>query len=482
MTVPKNIPESVRQTVAAHKNQGKTPEEEFNELPAHVWPLGARRREDGAVTVAGVSLADIAAEYGTPVVVLDEADFRARARQMARAFGGPDRVHYAAKAFLTRQIARWVDEEGLRLDVSSRGELAIALSAGFPADRITAHGNNKTPEFLTDCIAAGVGHVVLDSFGELERLDDLAGRRGTTQPVLVRVTPGVEAHTHEFIATSHEDQKFGFSLAAGDAFAAVEQALDSQHLRLEGLHCHVGSQVFDADGFALASQRVLDLLARVVDELGSHVAGGREALAHQLSTLDLGGGFGIAYTAEEEPLDVTGVAAEILRQVEAYAQANALPQPTVMVEPGRAIVGPAAVTVYQVGAVKDVPIDEGVYRRYLAVDGGMSDNIRPALYTANYDARLVNRFAHDTAVAGRVVGSHCESGDILVRDLMVPGDVGVGDYLALGATGAYCLAMSSNYNAALRPAVVVVAEGRPRLMMRRETIEDLLAREVDEQV
>lgn len=479
MTVPKNIPESVRQTVAAYKSQGKTPEEAFNELPANVWPVGAARQEDGVVTVAGVPLPEIAEEYGTPVVVLDEADFRLRARQLARAFGGPEHVHYAAKAYLTRQIARWVDEEGLALDVASAGELAIALAAGFPAGRITVHGNNKTRPFLTQCVRAGVGHVVLDSPGELDLLNAVAGELGRVQPVLVRVTPGVEAHTHEFIATSHEDQKFGFSLASGAAFAAAHGALRAPNLRLEGLHCHVGSQVFDADGFALAAQRVLGLLAKILDELGPGHPGGREGLARQLSILDLGGGFGIAYTAEEDPLDVAGVARDMLAQVSAYAAASGVPEPTVMVEPGRAIVGPAAVTVYEVGTVKDVAIEEGIFRRYLAVDGGMSDNIRPALYDANYDARLVNRFTEGEAVAARIVGSHCESGDIIVHDLLLPADVGVDDLIGIGATGAYCLAMSSNYNAACRPAVVVVRGGEARLMVRRETIEDLLAREVD---
>ena len=477
MTVPKNIPESVRQTVAAFKAQGRTAEEAFNELPANVWPTNARRQEDGVVTIAGVPLPEIVEEYGAPVVVVDEADFRLRARQLARAFGGPDHVHYAAKAFLTRQIARWVDEEGLSLDVASAGELAVALASGFPAARITVHGNNKTRGFLEQCVRAGVGHVVLDSPGELQMLDDVARAAGAVQSVLVRVTPGVEAHTHEFIATSHEDQKFGFSLASGAAFEAVRDALAAEGLHLDGLHCHVGSQVFDAEGFSLAAQRVLGLLGRVVDELGPEY-GGREALAEELSLLDLGGGFGIAYTAEEDPLDVAGVARDMLSQVAAHAEASGVPAPKVMVEPGRAIVGPSVVTVYEVGTVKDVPIDEGITRRYLAVSGGMSDNIRPMLYDANYDARLVNRFAEGEAVAGRVVGSHCESGDILVHDLMIPDDVGVGDLVALAATGAYCLAMSSNYNAACRPPVVVVDGGEARLMVRRETVEDLMAREV----
>lgn len=301
----------------------------FNDLPAHVWPRGAARQEDGVVTIGGVPLTEIAEEYGTPVMVVDEDDFRSRCRDMARAFGGAHNVHYASKAFLTRRIAAWVDEEGLALDVASENELRIALAAGFPADRVTAHGNNKAASYLRLCLEAGVGHVVIDSHQELAELNELAGQLGRVQEVFVRVKPGVDAHTHEFVATSHEDQKFGLSLASGSAFRAAVNALEAEHLSLSGLHCHVGSQVFDAEGFKLAAERVLNLYRQIWQERG--VA---------LTYLDLGGGYGIAYTPDEAPLDVTTVAADLLREVDDVAADLEIPAPTVLVEPGRAIAGP----------------------------------------------------------------------------------------------------------------------------------------------
>ncbi|WP_018118691.1 diaminopimelate decarboxylase [Corynebacterium mastitidis] len=451
----------------------------FNELPSHVWPAHARRQEDGVVTIAGVPLPEIVEEYGSPAFVIDEADFRSRCRAMAEAFGGPGNVHYAAKAFLTRAVARWVDEEGLSLDVASENELRIALAAGFPAGRIAAHGNNKSEGFLRLCADCGVGHVVLDSFQEIERLARIAEDAGVIQPVLVRVKPGIEAHTHEFIATAHEDQKFGFSLASGSALRAARLALESPHLRLVGLHCHVGSQVFDAEGFSLAAERVLGLLGELLRECGPGHPEGPEGLARQLSTLDLGGGYGIAYLDEESPLDVAAVAADLLAKVRGHAEELGLPAPTVTVEPGRAIAGPSTVTVYTVGTVKDVHVEDDRLRRYLSVDGGMSDNIRPALYGARYEARVVSRFVDGAPVDSRVVGSHCESGDVLIDSAPLPDDIGAGDLLAIPATGAYCYAMSSRYNAFGRPPVISVSSGKASVMLRRETVEDLLALEQD---
>ena len=438
----------------------------FNGLPAHVWPRNAARGTDGVVSIAGVALTDIAERFGTPVMVVDEDDFRSRCRDMARAFGGPEHVHYASKAFLTRTIARWVEEEGLSLDVASENELRIALMADFPAARITAHGNNKDDAFLRACVDEGVGHVVLDSDQELERLDAIAGEVGRAQHVMIRVKPGIEAHTHEFIATSHEDQKFGFSLASGSAYRAAEAAVKAANLELVGLHCHVGSQVFDAQGFTAAADRVLELYSRIHDELGVI-----------LPELDLGGGYGIAYTEDEQPLDVDEVAHDLLTAVAKTAAELGIEAPSVLVEPGRAIAGPGTVTVYEVGTVKDVTVDEGVSRRYLSVDGGMSDNIRPALYGSLYDARVVSRTVDGTATSTRIVGSHCESGDVLIRDAEYPDDIRRGDLVALAATGAYTYAMSSRYNAFNRPAIVSVRDGAVTPMMRRETIEDFLALE-----
>lgn len=445
---------------------GTATTESFNGLPAHVWPRNAVRRDDGTVAIAGVALTDIAARFGTPVMVVDEDDFRSRCRDMARAFGGPDHVHYASKAFLTRALARWVDEEGLALDVASLPELQIALAAGFPAARVTAHGNNKGDDFLRTCLDEGVGHVVLDSGQELERLDAIAAEAGRVQKVMIRVKPGIEAHTHEFIATSHEDQKFGFSLASGSAFRAARAVVEAGHLELVGLHCHVGSQVFDARGFTAAAERVLELYKRIHADLDV-----------QLPELDLGGGYGIAYTEDEQPLDVDAVARDLLGAVAKTAAELGIDAPKVLVEPGRAIAGPGTVTVYEVGTVKDVTIDEGITRRYLSVDGGMSDNIRPALYGSRYDARVVSRAVAGIPRPTRIVGSHCESGDILVKDAMYPDDIRRGDLVALAATGAYTYAMSSRYNGFARPAIVSVRDGEVTPMMRRETIDDFLALE-----
>ena len=439
---------------------------DFNDLPAHVWPRCAKREEDGVVTIAGVPLPEIAAEYGTPVVVIDEDDFRSRCRDMAAAFLAPENVHYASKAFLTRRVARWVDEEGLALDVASENELRIALAADFPPERITVHGNNKSDEFLRLCVESKVGHVVIDSHQELAQLEAVAKQAGVKQDVFVRVKPGVDAHTHEFIATSHEDQKFGISLATGDALSAAAAAITSDWLELTRLHCHVGSQVFDAEGFKLAAERVLGLYAEIWKTQG--VA---------LGYLDLGGGYGIAYMPGESPLDVNAVAHDLLTAVQEVADELGIAAPTVVVEPGRAIAGPSAVTVYTAGVIKDVDTSYTTSRRYVAVDGGMSDNIRPSLYGALYDARVVNRFTDGAPTDTRLVGSHCESGDILVEEASWPDDIAPGDLIALAATGAYCYSMASNYNAFGRPAVVSVRGGEVTPMVRRETVEDLIARE-----
>ena len=439
---------------------------DFNDLPDHVWPRCAKREEDGVVTIAGVPLPEIAAEYGTPVVVIDEDDFRSRCRDMAAAFLAPGNVHYASKAFLTRRVARWVDEEGLALDVASENELRIALAADFPPERITVHGNNKSDEFLRLCVESKVGHVVIDSHQELAQLEAVAKQAGVKQDVFVRVKPGVDAHTHEFIATSHEDQKFGISLATGDALSAATAAIASDWLELTGLHCHVGSQVFDAEGFKLAAERVLGLYAEIWKTQG--VA---------LGYLDLGGGYGIAYMPGESPLDVNAVARDLLAAVQEVADELGIAAPTVVVEPGRAIAGPSAVTVYTAGVIKDVDTSYTTSRRYIAVDGGMSDNIRPSLYGALYDARVVNRFTDGAPTDTRLVGSHCESGDILVEEASWPDDIAPGDLIALAATGAYCYSMASNYNAFGRPAVVSVRGGEVTPMVRREAVEDLIARE-----
>ncbi len=443
---------------------------EVNALHPAVWPRGAHRGEDGVVRLAGVEVGELAETYGTPLFVVDEADFRARCAEHAAAFGAPHLVHYAAKAFLCAEIARWVAEQGLSLDVCTGTELALALHAGFPAQRIAMHGNNKSADELTAGVTAGVGAVVLDSFLEIPRLDDIARRRGVIQPVLIRATVGVEAHTHEFIATAHEDQKFGFSLATGDAAEAVRRVLKLPGLRLVGLHSHIGSQIFDADGFELAAHRMVGLLAAIRDEHGPDIA--------DVATLDLGGGLGIAYTADDDPPRPATLAEHLRAVVDARCRALGIPTPELVVEPGRAIVGPGTITLYEVGTTKEVTVTAATQRRYVSVDGGMSDNVRTALYDARYDCRLVSRGSEAPPALSRVVGKHCESGDVVVRDCWLPDDLAPGDLVAVAGTGAYCYSMSSRYNLLLRPAVVAVREGTHRLLLRRETLADVLSLEV----
>ncbi|WP_445164408.1 diaminopimelate decarboxylase [Mycobacterium sp. Dal123C01] len=440
-------------------------------LAPNVWPRNMVRSDAGEAVIAGIAVTDLAQEYGTPLFVIDEDDFRSRCREIAAAFGGGANVHYAAKAFLCSEIARWIDEEGLSLDVCTGGELAVALHANFPPERITFHGNNKSVPELTTAVKAGVSHVVVDSMTEIERLKTIAGEAGVVQDVFVRLTVGVEAHTHEFISTAHEDQKFGLSVAGGAAMAAVERVFAADHLRLVGLHSHIGSQIFDVAGFELAARRVLGLLQEVVSQFGV-------ARTAQISTVDLGGGLGISYLASDDPPPMAELAAKLTTIITNESAAVGLPTPRLVVEPGRAIAGPGTITLYEVGTVKDVEVSTTAHRRYVSVDGGMSDNIRTALYDAQYDARLVSRISDAPATLARIVGKHCESGDIVVRDTWVPGDLGPGDLLGVAATGAYCYSLSSRYNMICRPAVVAVRDGRARLILRRETVDDLLSLEV----
>jgi len=440
--------------------------QDVNALVPHLWSATAGKNADGALEVGGVDLRDLVAEHGSPAYVLDEADFRGRARAFAEAFSGYD-VFYAGKAFLCTTIARWVAEEGLCLDVCSDGELSVALRAGFDPARIGYHGNNKTPPELRRALEVGVGRIVVDSFDEIDRLVALTGELGVTASVMVRVTAGVEAHTHEYIATAHEDQKFGFSITSGDAFEAVRRIQQTPGLSLLGLHSHIGSQIFDTSGFEVAARRVLTLHARVSAELGV-----------EMPEMDLGGGFGIAYTTQDDPSDPAQLATEITKIVEHECRAFDVPVPALSIEPGRAIVGPAVCTVYEVGTVKQVALDAGAVRTYVSVDGGMSDNIRTALYDADYSCTVASRRSDAPAVLGRVVGKHCEAGDIVVKDEFVPGDLAAGDLLAVPGTGAYCRSMASNYNHALRPPVVAVRDGVATVVVRRETEEDLLRTDV----
>jgi len=435
--------------------------EDANALVPQLWSTTAIK-VDGVLEVGGVRLTDLVAEHGSPAYVLDEADFRARARAFKTAFANYD-VYYAGKAFLCSTVARWIVEEGLFLDVCSGGELAVAEAAGVPAERIGFHGNNKSLAELTRAVELGVGRIIVDSFHEIARLDQVTRELGRTAKVLIRVTAGVEAHTHEYIATAHEDQKFGFSISTGDALEAARQIEAIDGLELLGLHSHIGSQIFDSSGFEVAARRVLALHAQISDEIGL-----------VLPELDLGGGFGIAYTTQDDPSDPAQLAIELTKIVTEECKARDLTVPRLSIEPGRAIVGPAMCTVYEVGTVKAVELDGGAVRTYVSVDGGMSDNIRTALYDADYSATLANRASDAPVLLSRVVGMHCEAGDIVVKDEFLPGDLVPGDLVAVPGTGAYCRSMASNYNHALRPPVVVVRDGASSVAVRRETVDDLL--------
>ncbi|WP_454051358.1 diaminopimelate decarboxylase [Cellulomonas sp. Marseille-Q8402] len=444
------------------------------------WPGSAARGDDGAVRVAGVDLRELAATQGTPAYVLDEDDFRARARAWRSALEGAFAgigagvdVYYAGKAFLSVAVARWAHEEGLRVDTSTGGELAVALRAGLPGADIGLHGNNKSDTEIARALEAGVGRLIVDSLGEVDRIVAAVRARGAgapPAPVMVRVTTGVHAGGHEYISTAHEDQKFGLSVATpgtgGDspAMVALESVLAHPELRLLGIHSHIGSQILDPAGFAVAARSVLGLRADLAARTGFLVP-----------EVDLGGGFGIAYLPGDVPLDPERVAKDIAASVDATCASLGTPVPRLSFEPGRAIVGPTTLSLYRVGTVKPVNLDDGRVRMYVAVDGGMSDNIRPALYGAHYHAAVVSRPGAPETVLARVVGKHCESGDIVVHEVQLPADVAPGDLLAVAATGAYGRSMASNYNHVPRPPVVAVRDGEVRVLVRRETEDDLLA-------
>ncbi|NHN56392.1 diaminopimelate decarboxylase [Calidifontibacter sp. DB0510] len=443
-----------------------------------VFSAGVCRTADGALALAGHDLRAIAQIYGTPAYLVDVADARARARAYRDAFrsafdkvGAPADVYYAGKAFLCTAMARLVHDEGLRLDVCSGGELAVARRAGIPGELIGLHGNNKSTDEINAALDYGVGRIVLDSFEEIDRVAAAAAERDVIAPVMIRVKAGVEAHTHEFIATAHEDQKFGFSLTDGQVGEAITRVLEAPNrLRLLGFHSHIGSQIFESDGFRVAAQRLIELQLQVAREHGV-----------QLPELDLGGGFGIAYLPTDDPLAPQDMADQLARIVADACSAAGMPVPRVSVEPGRSIIGPAGMTLYTVGTVKPVRVDDDLVRTYVAVDGGMSDNPRPVLYDAQYYCELADRTSEAAPVLARVVGKHCESGDIVVRDVELPGDVHAGDLIAVGATGAYCRSLASTYNHVPRPPVLAVTKEKVTTWLRRETIDDLLALEGNEQ-
>jgi diaminopimelate decarboxylase len=427
-------------------------------LAAGIWPLTTRVEPGGETSVGGVVLGDLAARYGTPAYIVAEADVRHRCRAYREAFPGAE-IAYAGKAFLCRAMIRWIEQEGLALDVCSAGELAVARSVSFPAKRILLHGNAKTPGDLHAAAGYGVGRIVLDSAAEIVRVAMAARRR---QRVLIRVTPGVDAHAHQAMATGIEDQKFGFSLSSGAAADAVRRVLAHPELELAGLHCHLGSQIARIEPYEAAARRLIALMAAVHDEHG---------LA--LPELNLGGGHAVPYAETDEAFDLAGFADRITRVVRDECAALRLPAPRLTLEPGRAIISRAMLTLYRVLAVKRAASG----RVFVAVDGGMSDNPRPALYGARYSARVA-RPAAAPAQPVTVVGRHCEAGDVLARDVLLPADVRPGDLLAVPGSGAYHHSMASNYNLVGRPPVVAVRDGSARLLIRRETETDMLRRDI----
>ena len=446
--------------------------DDANDFAPGVWPASIGRTGSGEIEIGGIRAREIAERFGTPVMLLDEQDVKDRAARTQRAFAeatarheGSCRVYYAGKAFLTSEIARWMLAAGLNVDVCSRGELETALAAGVPADRIGFHGNNKSVSELERAIGAGLGTIIVDSAIEVERIGAIAERIGSVQNVLVRVRSGVHADTHDFLATAHEDQKFGFSLEEAERVVARIRELRS--VAFLGLHCHIGSQIFGTSGFRESASRVLELHERLLE-------GGPVPL------MNLGGGFGIAYTRADAPATIEELADGIVDAVARECAARGIDMPTLAFEPGRSIIGPAGITLYEVGTTKPVTVDAdggAAERLYVSVDGGMSDNVRPALYGAQYSARLASRASRADPSLVRVVGMHCESGDVVVDHEFLPGDVTPGDLLAVASTGAYSAAMASNYNHVPRPAVVAVRDGRARVILRGETIDDLLARD-----
>ena len=429
-----------------------------------VLPETAEVRDDH-LFIGGVDMVELAHTEGTALYVIDEADLRHRMeryRDSFRANYENSDVIYASKAFLNKECARIVAQEGLCLDVSGGGELACALSTGFPASRVFMHGNNKTPKELDEAISAGVGRIVLDTRIELGRVSEIAGRHGVVQDVFMRVTPGVEADTHEYIRTGCEDSKFGFTMLDDFAFRCIKDVLAAPHVKLVGLHCHIGSQIFALHSFREAVAVMVEFMARIRDEYGLVI-----------EELDLGGGLGIAYTVDEKPSSIEDFAECTVNAVKDYCEQFDVPLPRILVEPGRSLVANAGITLYTVGILKTLPN----IRKYVAVDGGMSDNIRTALYHAEYEPTIANKAGQPRTEIVTLCGKHCESGDAVVIDMPLQ-HPDLGDIVAVFGTGAYCHSMSSNYNGQPRPAIVFVKDGQARVTTRRETYADLMARDI----
>jgi diaminopimelate decarboxylase len=421
--------------------------------------------EKGHLQIGGCDSSDLVKEYGTPLYVVDEALVRQRCSEFMEAFRESElgfQVAYASKAFCVMAMCRIADEEGLSLDIVSDGELFTALKAGFPAERIHFHGNNKTPDEISMAVDAGIGCFVVDNFVELHMLNEIAIQKGQKVKILFRITPGVEAHTHEFISTGQTDSKFGFDLGNGSAYQAIEVASKLSNIEILGVHSHIGSQIFEVEGFKMAVDKVAEFAVQVRDQLNI-----------TFQVINLGGGFGIRYTSEDTPLPIAQYVKAITDSIKSQFSNALFPIPEIWVEPGRSIVGDAGTTLYTVGTYKEIP---GV-NKYIAVDGGMTDNIRPALYGSRYEAMLANRANDADEEVVTVAGKACESGDKILWDLSLP-RANPGDILAVSSTGAYNYAMASNYNRIRRPAVVFVKDGQADVAVKRESHEDIVLNDV----
>jgi diaminopimelate decarboxylase len=428
----------------------------------------------GKLSLAGISAQQLAADFGTPTFFLDEDAYRSRALAWHNGLQsefGPQAgtIYYAAKSFICTAVAQWISEIGIGIDVCTGGELAVALAGGINPAKIEVHGNNKSVAEIDRAVSVGVKTIVMDSLFEIERVAAAARKHGVRQGVMLRLTPGIEAHTHEKISTAHEDVKFGFSIASGAAWQAVQAVAELPELELRGVHCHIGSQIFGAEAHEIATDRLLAFMAKYRDTYGA-----------QLPELDLGGGFGIAYIDGDITVEPADVLPAIGAAVRAACAKYSLEIPVISLEPGRNIVGPTMFTLYEVGTVKDVVLEDGTVRKYVSVDGGMSDNARTALYDAEYTAVIAQRVSTAPDALSRLVGKHCETGDIIIANIQLPSDIAPGDLVATPATGAYGRSMASNYNHVPRPPVVAVKDGKARVIVRRENEADLLALDVKE--
>ncbi|HJN88325.1 MAG: diaminopimelate decarboxylase [Dehalococcoidia bacterium] len=430
-----------------------------------VFPDTTQVNPEGQLVIGGCNTLELAAEYGTPVYILDEETLRARCRSFIQEFRQrypASQVAYASKAYINPALAQLFHEEGLGLDVVSGGELAIALRAGVPLDHVYFHGNNKTPAELTEAVEHGVGYVVVDSFHELDLLEHIASAAGKVQDVLIRVSPGVDPHSHVYTTTGILDSKFGFSIQTGHAAEAIQVALAARNLKLRGLHFHLGSPIFELEPFRVATELVLRFAAQFLEE------------GLDLREFSPGGGFAIAYTGDQKPPEIGDYAETIVSTLTSTCEDLGMAKPNLIIEPGRAIVGPAGVALYRVGAIKDIP---GV-RKYVSVDGGMGDNIRPALYQAAYEVVAAGKADRPPQEKVTIAGKYCESGDVLASDIMLP-ILEAGDLIAIPASGAYAPSMASNYNMNPRPPIVLVRDGRSRLIRRRETYQDMMHCDVE---